>query len=193
MVKASVSTEVDKISAQDLFYAYQTYALCCHIADAEGMVYDVSYPKWHVGHSRFRRVHIVPNLPESIDSALKKASGLDDYGSLIDTQEYPPEHLQPPGPYIALYTITPPPWMASRMTMGGRIVFEDIGTEAQPKCKLTNEANIEVAWFGLGYLFEQGVFRSLQNGYANLPGNVFKYRQDHQWKRMFHGLAFRQG
>ncbi len=39
----TVATQTD-LDKKELFYAYQTYEFCVHIADAEGMVYDVSHP-----------------------------------------------------------------------------------------------------------------------------------------------------
>ena len=41
MTKAHDHCQVD-LDAGDLFYAYQTYEFCAHIADAEGMIYDTT-------------------------------------------------------------------------------------------------------------------------------------------------------
>lgn len=118
-------------------------------------------------------------------------SGMDNYGELIDSQEFPVSRSKQ-SPYLCYYTITPPPWLAPSMKMSGSLTFTDLDSD-RTGCTITNAGEISVNWFPISSMVEAAVPNGIKNGYLNFPKVVKKYKCLRDWKWMFHRLATKSG
>jgi len=116
-------------------------------------------------------------------------SGLDNYGELIDTQDFPLSRAKQ-SPFLCHFHITPPPWLAASMQMAGSLTFSEVTLEnGQPGSQLTNAGEISVQWFPIGGVVEAAIPNGIKNGYINFPKVAKKYKRLRDWKWMFHRLA----